>query len=150
VHKSSRPSHSATGGVVGGRRPLPLLYIPAIGTPHGLLVPGLPIFRSLRSRIRSNAIQRSLGSWRRCRRNRGCAMLTTSTYEKIRVVLERASAGPPSVEHLVEAIHGNSVAFVYHRRSPDKTSRPLPVGKSSIKKIIDFCIELIRQPGFVM
>jgi len=66
----------------------------------------------------------------------------TSTYYKIRDVLDTASTRSADINELAEALHGNSSSFVYSRRDEDGIVRELPVARDKIRRTIRFCVDL--------
>jgi hypothetical protein len=67
----------------------------------------------------------------------------TSTYRKIRQVLDAASQGGGNIGQLAERIAGSYDAFVYYRRDKDTNQvQQEPVGHASIRRQIRFCIAL--------
>jgi hypothetical protein len=69
-------------------------------------------------------------------------MYKTSTYSKIRAVLDAAALQKGNVSSLAKSIYGKSDAFVYFKRDRDGDVRAHPCDESSIRKKIRFCIRL--------
>lgn len=69
-------------------------------------------------------------------------MQRTSTYSKIREILNDASAHKGNVAALANYIKGNSDAFVYFKRDRDGVVREHPCNEASIRRKIRFCIRL--------
>jgi len=69
-------------------------------------------------------------------------MQRTSTYYKIRAVLEAASGHSGDINALAEELHGNSSSFVYFKRDEDGAVGEHPCAQSTIRRTIRFCIEL--------
>jgi hypothetical protein len=69
-------------------------------------------------------------------------MQKTSSYNKIREILETGSKHSGEINELAKSIRENNKAFVYYKRDEDDIIREYPFGLSTIKRKIRFCIEL--------
>lgn len=69
-------------------------------------------------------------------------MNRTSTYRKIRAVLDSAVGHKGNVSSLAKRIHGSSDAFIYFKRDRDGQVREHPCDEASIRRKIRFCIRL--------
>lgn len=69
-------------------------------------------------------------------------MQKTSTYNKIRDILDAASRQSGNLTALAKSIKGRYDSFVYYKRDRDGTVREYPCDESSIRSKIRFCIRL--------
>ena len=69
-------------------------------------------------------------------------MLKTSTYHKIRDIIEAAARHSGGVKELAESMHGKHESFVYYKRDPNGKVNEHPCDTATIRKAIRFCIDL--------
>lgn len=69
-------------------------------------------------------------------------MQRTSTYNKVREIINAASRHKGNVAALANSIKGNSDAFVYFKRDRDGIVKEHPCNEASIRRKIRFCIRL--------
>jgi hypothetical protein len=69
-------------------------------------------------------------------------MLKTSTYNKIKEIIDAAAEHNGGVKELAESMQGKSESFVYYKKDAEGKTVEYPSDTSTIRKKIRFCIDL--------